>query len=66
MQTHVNSSTVHNSQKGKTTQVFKCPLTDEWLSKIQYIHAVHVKCKLTKSQNSLGRQNRLKQIGETI
>ena len=43
LQTHVNSRTVHNSQKGKTTQVFKCPLTDEWLSKIQYIHTAAAK-----------------------
>ena len=59
---HVNSSIVYNSQKGKTTQVFTCPLTDEWLNKIQYMHTVHVKCKLTKSQNSLGRQNHCETI----
>ena len=43
----------------------KCPLTDEWLNKICYIRTVNIKYKITKSENSLSRQNHLKHISET-
>ena len=36
LHTHVHSTSVHNSQKVETTQMSKCPLTDQWQNKMWY------------------------------
>lgn len=37
MFTSVQSITIHNSQRGETTQIFS---TDEWINKMRYIGAM--------------------------
>ena len=37
MHPYVHSSTIHNSQDMKQP---KCPLTDEWIKKMWYIHTM--------------------------
>ena len=47
MHPYVHHSTIHNSQDIETT---RCPLTDEWIKKIWYIHAVEYSSATQKNK----------------